>query len=213
MAPTIQYESEKLQEALNLPASERKKIVSQMAIDGGLKSAAYFSAFWWPTLAYLKLQKPQHFFNTKMNVSARTAVAIMPPVLIFTFVSEQIASRLANPNAFLKDIHRRSTLPPWKQYANFVADHPFENLFISSVPLIAYIFKNKLNEEALSLSQRIMHTRVLGQFSVLTLLAINMGFYDYMKKHGKFLEPWEMVGGEDVQHGKSSAAPASRSPH
>lgn len=36
----------------------------------------------------------------------------------------------------------------------------------------------------LKLSQRIIHTRVQGQASVITILALTMGFREYMQKNG-----------------------------
>jgi len=38
----------------------------------------------------------------------------------------------------------------------------------------------------------LMHTRVMGQFSILAILVSTMGFYDYMRSRGPFLEPWEI---------------------
>ncbi len=40
------------------------------------------------------------------------------------------------------------------------------------------------DDAGLKLSQRIIHTRVQGQASVITILALTMGFREWMQKNG-----------------------------
>ena len=51
------------------------------------------------------------------------------------------------------------------------------------------IFKWKGGEKHLTTSMRVMHTRVIGQATVLGTLLIIMGFSDFMRRRGPFLEP------------------------
>lgn len=170
-------------------------MVTQIATREGSIAAAMTSIVWLPTTAFLAYGNsgPSHFFRTRLNTSARTALVIMPIVFAFGIVSEQVASRMANPEAFAHDIHsgRVSTLSLPKRLANFVHDYPVRTLFMLGVPGVIGIFASKGGQHELSLSQRLMHTRVIGQFTVLSILLGTMGFHDYMSRHGRYLEPWE----------------------
>lgn len=60
--------------------------------------------------------------------------------------------------------------------------------FQSPVPIKPIIHFNSTTTQpgraGLKLSQRIIHTRVQGQASVITILALTMGFREYMQKNG-----------------------------
>ena len=139
-------------------------MVTSLAITEGAQAAMYVGGVWGTFifysffflakkiigkflgsfLLYLKTQRPQSFFNVKLNTSGRTGMFIMPPLLAFTFVSESVASRLANPGAFqrkLQDV-QGSSLPLWQRYANWVGQHPFQNIFIMSKTLLGLIATN-----------------------------------------------------------------------
>mmetsp|Transcript_22706 Transcript_22706/g.59282 ORF Transcript_22706/g.59282 Transcript_22706/m.59282 type:complete len:110 (-) Transcript_22706:24-353(-) len=72
--------------------------------------------------------------------------------------------------------------------ANFMYDHPFHLLVASSLPVVGSIFLTQKDHAHLKLSQKIMHTRVLGQLSVLGILLSVMFFRDYMDRNGRFIE-------------------------
>ena len=74
-------------------------------------------------------------------------------------------------------------------FANWLYDHPF--MFVSGIGVtsVTSIFiLEKIRHPAMSLSSRVMHTRVYGQGIVVTLLCGVMVFHDYMKRHGKYDE-------------------------
>ncbi|GAB5033531.1 Hypothetical protein NocV09_01400650 [Nannochloropsis oceanica] len=68
--------------------------------------------------------------------------------------------------------------------ANHLYDHPFQMLIAMSAPIIGGFFYTEMQKPGLKLSQRIIHTRVQGQASVILILALTMGFREWMTKHG-----------------------------
>jgi len=77
--------------------------------------------------------------------------------------------------------------------ANFWQENPFKILAAIGVPTVLYIFKGREGQQHLQTQMKIMHTRVIGQFAVLTMLLTLMGFKEYMDRSGKFITE------EDVQ--------------
>ena len=75
--------------------------------------------------------------------------------------------------------------------ANYAFFNPMRTLIASGIVTVGTIFAIKGGEAHLSLFQRLFHTRVLGQASVLGLLVGTMAFHEYMDRRGPFLEEWE----------------------
>jgi two-component sensor histidine kinase len=71
--------------------------------------------------------------------------------------------------------------------SNAFADHPFKILAGVGVPAVAWIFYGRTGQEHLQLQMKVMHTRVMGQFTVITMLLSLMGFKSYMDHYGKFI--------------------------
>ena len=76
-------------------------------------------------------------------------------------------------------------LGPHHVIANFWQEHPFRMLAAAAVPAVGYIYYGR--NDGLQLQMKVMHTRVMGQFTVLALLLSLMGFKEYMDKNGKFI--------------------------
>jgi len=170
-------------------AEERKKHVSEIATRTGLSALSKTAAISVPTV--LLLNKFHQPFK-RLSASAKTALAISPPVLVFAFVSDHATARLANPDGFSEYHDEESmksmvNLPVYKQAANYFYFNPFKTIFFTSVPVIAGIFLTR-DAVNLKLSQRLMHTRVMGQASVLAILASTMMFHDWMARRGPFTE-------------------------
>lgn len=73
------------------------------------------------------------------------------------------------------------------QAANFFQEHPFKILTGLGAPVILYIFNGRNEQKHLQLQSKLMHTRVYGQFAVITMLLSLMGFKTYMDNTGKFI--------------------------
>lgn len=71
--------------------------------------------------------------------------------------------------------------------ANFWQENPFKILAGIGIPTVLYIFKGRDGQQHLQTQMKIMHTRVIGQFAVLSMLLSLMGFKEYMDRTGKFI--------------------------
>lgn len=80
-----------------------------------------------------------------------------------------------------------NTLGIHHQAANFIQNHPFKILAGIGVPSVLYIFRGRTDQKHLQLQSKIMHTRVFGQFAVITMLLSLMGFKSLMDANGKFI--------------------------
>jgi len=73
---------------------------------------------------------------------------------------------------------------------NFIViyqENPFKILGAIGVPTVFYIFKGREGQQHLQFQSKLMHTRVFGQFAVITMLLSLMGFKEYMDRSGKFI--------------------------
>lgn len=60
------------------------------------------------------------------------------------------------------------------------------------VPTVGSILYSTRNETHLKLSQKLMHTRVYGQMSVVAMLLTVMSFREYMRRNGGlFIDEYE----------------------
>jgi len=73
-----------------------------------------------------------------------------------------------------------------------VQEHPFKLLSIVGVPSVLYIFYGKQQQQHLQLQSQVMHTRVFGQFTVISVLLTFMGFKTYMDLYGTYVTEAEM---------------------
>ena len=174
MAPPFVYQSSAVTEALKLPANERKSATPLLSFREGLKAASLTALIWLPITSYWRYgnSNTSKFFQSRFNTSSRTAVTIMPILFAFGMVSEQVASRLANPQAFETTISKRSSLSFPKRAANYAYEHPFKTVFMLGVPAVLAVYISEAQDASLTFSQRLMHTRVIGQFYIITLLMV-----------------------------------------
>jgi hypothetical protein len=73
--------------------------------------------------------------------------------------------------------------------ANFWQENPFKILAGVGVPSVLYIFSGRKGN--LQLQSKLMHTRVYGQFFVVSMLLGLMGFKTYMDSMGKYISQKE----------------------
>mmetsp|Transcript_19907 Transcript_19907/g.55332 ORF Transcript_19907/g.55332 Transcript_19907/m.55332 type:complete len:251 (-) Transcript_19907:475-1227(-) len=75
----------------------------------------------------------------------------------------------------------------YHQGANYVQANPFKVLLGIGVPAVTYVFYGRSGKEHLSTQMKILHTRVLGQATVICTLLSIMGLKHFMDKQGQFL--------------------------
>jgi hypothetical protein len=78
-----------------------------------------------------------------------------------------------------------------KQLVNYFYDHPFQLVAGLGFPLASGILYSQRQNTHLTLSQKIMHSRVFAQAGVLTILLSTMAFREYMDRNGRFLDSEE----------------------
>jgi hypothetical protein len=134
-------------------------------------------------------------FRSRLGPSGKMAVVVMP-VLGFTAVSIElfITSAKRDRQGFL-DHHLgfkapidddgefdESVLSAPKRFANLVYEYPYRTLILTGTAAVGTVFS--LQPKELSLQQKILHSRVMGQMSVLGILCSIMGFMDFMRRRG-----------------------------
>lgn len=83
------------------------------------------------------------------------------------------------------------------ELANYVTAHPLKTLGAVAIPSVAWILYGRSGQQHLPASIKVLHTRVLGQFTTLTLFLSIMGFRDYMQRHGTFITELEAFRREE----------------
>ncbi len=82
-------------------------------------------------------------------------------------------------------------VPIHHKVLNFVYDKPFYLITGLSVPAATYIFKEQVKLTGYKFSQRVMHSRIFAQGSVIGILVVTMFIRDFMEKRGKYPETHE----------------------
>mmetsp|Transcript_10730 Transcript_10730/g.17778 ORF Transcript_10730/g.17778 Transcript_10730/m.17778 type:complete len:306 (+) Transcript_10730:167-1084(+) len=131
------------------------------------------------------------------NVSAAAAAAVQHkeihstsnPKLVKDVNTEQQLLQLYRQSVANSGVRivSSSTLGPHHRVANFWQENPVKVLALMAVPAVGYIYYGRTGKDHLQLQMKIMHTRVMGQFAVITMLLSLMGFKEYMDRQGKFI--------------------------
>ncbi|KAG6604573.1 Ubiquinone biosynthesis protein COQ7 [Phytophthora cinnamomi] len=148
--------------------------------------------------AVLSANKYWPAFRIRLGVSGKTALALMPAMAVFSFVSEnRMLAGARNPQMYLAAmdpnfvelrVPKQTSLKMYQRAANYWYDHPYRMLVTAGVPLVGGIFAYQSMNTSIQRSQQIMHTRIYGQTAVVALLLGSMAFSDYMKKRGRYEE-------------------------
>lgn len=159
-------------------------------------------------------------FNRFMSLSAKTSFPVMAGLGMFAYKYETVQyDALYNPErwglAQNSDKIVITKMPFHHQALNYLYDHPFYFVSAMGVPFAGFILKEQLKLKHLTLSQKIMHSRVFAQGGVLCILLATMAFTSYMDKRGRFPEPLEAgevaaVAQEKVDFGKGSTDQARK---
>lgn len=83
--------------------------------------------------------------------------------------------------------------------SNFLMDYPFRIMCGLGAPLVGTIFYWQMGQKHITTAQKVMHTRVIGQFSVLSILLSLMAWKSHMDNSGRFVseeEATEMLADE-----------------
>lgn len=82
----------------------------------------------------------------------------------------------------------RTSVPFHHIVMNRIYDHPWLSIAAAGTPLAAFILNQQLQMKHLTLSQKIMHSRVYAQAGILTIGLGTLAFREYMDRRGRFPE-------------------------
>lgn len=110
-----------------------------------------------------------------------------PPTSAKDINTEEQLMRLYRQSVADSGVRVVKSLGPHHKIANFWQENPVKMLAVMAAPAVGYIYYGRAGKDHLQLQMKIMHTRVMGQFAVITMLLSLMGFKEYMDRNGKFI--------------------------
>mmetsp|Transcript_20894 Transcript_20894/g.52909 ORF Transcript_20894/g.52909 Transcript_20894/m.52909 type:complete len:193 (-) Transcript_20894:107-685(-) len=163
------FETEAAKEALaSMSREELSSNAEWIALRVGAKAFALTGIISAPATYFAIRRSP--WFRKSTGVSGRVASAFIPPLFAFTFMAEHTASRLARPDAYETFVAKPS-VPVHRQFKQMVDENPAKFLALVGVPTVGGIFYVNSKQSHLTFSQKVMHTRVMGQAAVLAILS------------------------------------------
>ena len=170
--------------------------VFSLSMGDGIKWGLGTTAIVGAATAALTLKNKR--FNAATNMSSRMAIPVMAGLFGFAVNFERtmvFAQRYPDKYGLTDYIStgkvHASNMPFHHSMLNYIYDHPYQLIGALGAPWFAWILRHELSMRHLTLSQKIMHTRVFAQAGILSVLLSTMAFREYMHKHGRFEEPSE----------------------
>lgn len=136
-------------------------------------------------------------FAKYMSVSAKTSLPVMAGLFLFALKYEHgIIYINRNPqdwglvdDVIISGKVTPSNMPMHHRVANALYDNTFAVILCTGAPLAGLVLSQQLKLKHLTLSQRIMHSRVYAQAGILTVGLTTLAFREWMDKRGRFPEP------------------------
>lgn len=137
-------------------------------------------------LAALRYKK----FDQYASASAKVSIPVMTCALVYNYVfPTTVYDAMTHPEDYgLAPASTRVHVPAHHRMMNYIYEHPLESTAIAGVPFAAVILKQQLSLPNLTLSEKLMHSRIYAQGSVLALCLGTFMFRGYMESHGKYPE-------------------------
>lgn len=132
-------------------------------------------------------------FAKKFGYSAMSGIPLMVGIFGFAVAAEQtMYDAHRNPENYgllpaepgMKP--KQYYIAPWKVLANQYIDSPATMLIATSTPVAVTIAFQQSKLTHLGISQRVLHSRVLAQGGILSVLVVTMMIQTYMEKRGRF---------------------------
>lgn len=147
------------------------------------------------TAATLLAVNQSQKFAKRTSLSAKIAIPIMAGLAMWSFKYEVVMKDailyperygIIDGPAMKKSV---SKLPIHQRAMNYIYDHPFQFVSSLGVPLATTILFQQRHNTHLTLSQKIMHSRVFAQGGVIAILLTTMAFREFMDGRGRYEEP------------------------
>lgn len=163
-----------------------------------------------PTLFVATLTSEQKFVHKMKEIAAETEHSVKTvewaEQQMIEKYKENIINDIRSTEDHLKELYQQSVLQSrtenvcivpgnqlkwYHRSANFVANNPIKVLASLAIPSVAWIFYGNTNKQHLDFSVKLMHTRVFGQFTTLSILLGVIGFKEFMDQNGRFISEGE----------------------
>lgn len=173
-------------------SSTRAQLATSYAVSEGLSAAAPWGLA--STGAVCAAHKWHAGFSRSLGVSGKCALAIMPPLFVFSLAGEHAVNRLMSQReAVVEKSERKSGgFTGHIKAVNFLMDHTLVCFGLAVAPMYGAILHYELKRPRPStwrLSHSIIHTRVYGQAAAIASLVTIFGAKDFLGKMGA---PWDL---------------------
>lgn len=175
-----------LTEAMALPAEERAKLAPKLAFKAGMEAFFVVGGAFTAASVYAHYKIP--FYKAYVGTSGKLLTVMIPGSMAYALMADQLNARMAVPESFAATYATEKklthTLPLYQRTANWFYENPTTGLAATGIPIVGSVWFYQSRDKFMTASQKVMHTRVIGQASVLALLVSTMFFRDQMDKRG-----------------------------
>lgn len=194
-------------EAMKLSDEERKKLAPQMAFKAGMEGFVAVGSLFTAASVYANFKIPA--YKASLGASGKVLSVLIPASMAYGFTSDQLNARMSRPESFAAKYEEKQhahTLPFYKRSANWFYENPTTGLAATAIPAVSTIWFYQSRDKFMTQSQKVMHTRVIGQGTVIALLVSTMFFRDQMDKRGG---SFVTLADADVSHNTTNTDPVA----
>jgi hypothetical protein len=169
----------------------RKERILQLAMGEGLTWGLSAAVAGFVGVSVLSFTNPKF---RALQISTRVSAPAMLTLGFFSLKYEHAVSRLRREadreglsNADIQKGHV-STMPVHHMMMNMLYDHPFGLILGVGLPFAGTVFYKQMQLKHITVSQRVMHSRVFAQGGILAIALTTMAFREWMDRRGRFPE-------------------------
>jgi len=169
----------------------RKERILQLAMGEGLTWGTGAAIFGTLGVSVLSFTHPR---LKALQISTKVSLPAMLGLGFFSLKYEHAVSRLRREadreGLSSADIQegRVSTMPVHHKVMNFMYDHPFGLIAGFGIPFAGRVLYTQMQLKHITISQRVMHSRVFAQGGILSMALMTMAFRGWMERRGRFPE-------------------------
>jgi hypothetical protein len=175
----------------------RKEKLMGMALRKGTMAGA--AAFGVAAVGTYFLNKHNARFRNFAGISAKVSLPIIASLAALTIVTEHAVHDIifypenwdgGKPSSSIEKVEAKPAdifqLNPAKQLLLKIYDHPFVFAGTLSLPLVGHVLSARVAKSHLSLSQALMQTRVVAQFSIISILMATVTIRTFVQMNDFF---------------------------
>ena len=169
----------------------RKERILQLAMGEGITWGLGAAALGAAAVSVLSFTRPSF---KALQISTRVSAPAMLGLGLFSLKYEHAVSRLKREadreGLSSADIQRGtvSSMPVHHRVMNAMYDHPFGLILGFGVPFAGSVLYTQMQLKHITVSQRVMHSRVFAQGGIIAMALTTMAFREWMDRRGRFPE-------------------------